>query len=382
MRKIHILILPVIVLLLTSFTGQTPDPDGVQRVPTITPELDRSPYKIPLPPPGSLYHGVFPGRFDGAEDEISLFELDSYEQAAGKPAAWVYFSHNWFNDRAFPQVTVDWIHERGSIPYIRLMMRNSEDQHKAEKVFTLKSILEGKFDRDIRAWCRSAAALDYPILAEYGTEVNGQWFAWNGVWNGGGKRGSYGVSDEPDGPERFRDTYRYLIDVCRIEGAGNITWVFHVNNEDHPQESWNRFENYYPGDDYIDWLAMSVYGAQSPFDDEWPEFGVAFNDAYNRLVDLAPGKPIIVAEFGMTGYHPKADPADWTARAFYSLKTEVTKPGSRLVGFSWWNEAWPNNDDPVMDTNMLIQDNPILAEVFLREVADDPLILGRTTDQP
>ncbi len=377
MRKIQILILPVIALLLTSFTGQTPDPDGVQRVPTITPELDRSTYAIPLPPSGSLYHGVFPGRFDGAEDEVTSFDLDEYELKAGKSAAWVYFSHNWFNDRAFPLETVEWIHERGSIPYIRLMMRNSEDQHKAEKVFTLNSILEGKFDRDIRAWCRTAASLDYPILAEYGTEVNGNWFSWNGIWNGGGKRGSYGVSDDPDGPERFRDTYRYLIDVCRIEGAGNITWVFHVNHEDHPQEAWNRFENYYPGNEYIDWLAMSVYGAQSPFDDEWPDFEMAYNAAYDRLVEMAPGKPVIVAEFGMNGYHPKADPADWTARALAALKRSALQPNSRLAGFSWWNEGWPNNDDPMMDTNMRIQDNPILADVFQREVAGDPLVLGR-----
>ena len=51
---------------------------------------------------------------------------------------------------------------------------------------------------------------------------------------------------------------------CAKAEADNILWVFHVNYNDWPNESWNRFENYYPGDDYIDWLAVSIYGAQQP----------------------------------------------------------------------------------------------------------------------
>jgi hypothetical protein len=62
-----------------------------------------------------------------------------------------------------------------------------------------------------------AAALNYPLLVEYGTEMNGRWFSWNGVWNGLGVTRGYGDNEEPDGPERFRDAYRYLIDVCRMK---------------------------------------------------------------------------------------------------------------------------------------------------------------------
>ena len=291
---------------------------------------------------------------EGSEDELTASDLEAYELAVGKPAAWVYFSHNWFKDRAFPLDTVTWIHDHGSIPYIRLMMRSSEDQRKAEKLFKLQSIVDGKFDKDLRAWCRSAASLEYPLLAEFGTEMNGEWFSWNGVWNGGGKTGFYGDNKEPDGPERFRDTYRYIIDVCRIEGADNITWVFHVNGEDFPDQFWNQFENYYPGDTHIDWLAVSIYGAQTPFDDEWPGFESTLDSAYKRLTKMAPGKPVIVAEFGMTGNHPKSNPTEWTTGAFRSIKTTAARDYSRLIGFSWWNEGWWNNDDPAFDTNMRV----------------------------
>ena len=29
---------------------------------------------------------------------------------------------------------------------------------------------------------------------------------------------------------------------------------------DQPEAKWNRFENYYPGDNYCDWVALSAYG--------------------------------------------------------------------------------------------------------------------------
>ncbi len=58
----------------------------------------------------------------------------------------------------------------------------------------------------------------------------------------------------------------------RQEGAANILWVPHANNADCPQDPWNRFENYYSGDDYIDCLEVSAYGALTPMEEEWPEF--------------------------------------------------------------------------------------------------------------
>ena len=75
----------------------------------------------------------------------------------------------------------------------------------------------------------------------------------------------------------------------RQEGAANILWVFHANNDDNPQAPWNRLENYYPGDEYIDLVGVSVYGALTPLEEEWPEFRPAMDSAYPRLAALSPG---------------------------------------------------------------------------------------------
>lgn len=330
--------------------------------------------RIDVPPAGGMYHACYPGGVTGEEDDITTNELTSYEQAAGKSAAWVYFSHNWYRDRHFPIATATWIRNAGSIPYIRLMLRSDAVQGNTEPTFTLDRIIEGDFDSDLRAWARDARTFGSPILAEYGTEMNGEWFSWNGVWNGGDSLTPYGLPEESDGPERFRDAYRRIIQLSREEGAVNITWVFHVNHNDIPDENWNRFENYYPGDEWVDWIGVSLYGAQRPLDEYWTSFRDDMDAVYPRLTALSQDKPIIVTEFGVTAGHPLGDQADWAESALADL---ISRRWPRIIGFSWWNERWQNDDDPEHDTTMRLQDNPNLRETFQRLVGENEAVMGR-----
>lgn len=328
---------------------------------------------IPLPPAGRLYHGVYPGGRTGEEDDIRLADLTAYDAAAGKTAAWVYFSDNWYHGRAFPTSTAAWIRRAGRVPYIRLMLRSDPDGGRADPVFTLARILSGAFDNDLHGWCAGARDFRTRLIAEYGVEVNGEWFPWNGKWNGGGIRTGYGDPAQPDGPERFRDAYRHIIQICRDEGANNITWVFHVNDGDWPQVNWNRFENYYPGDEYIDWLAVSSYGAQTPSDDYWPVFRESMDAVYPRIAALSPAKPIIVAEFGVTNGNPLGSQPQWARAALTDL---INLRWPRVVGFSWWNERWQNDNNPAHDTDMRLQANPALARVFQLLVRGNINVLG------
>lgn len=328
---------------------------------------------IALPPEGSVYHGVYPGgKID--EDDMTPSDIETYEQAAGKPAAWVYFSNNWYNARDFPLKTATWIRARGSIPFIRLMLMSDISRPKPEPTFTLERIIEGDFDTDLEAWADSARDFGSPLVVEYGTEVNGEWFPWNGKWNGGGESDRYGDPEEPDGPERFRDAFRHIVELMRESGADNITWVFHANWDDRPAEDWNALEQYYPGDEWVDWIGVSAYGAQTPLDDESPTFGDMMDSAYPRLADLSADRPIFVLEFGVTSGNEIVDQAQWADEALADI-TAGRWP--RVAGFSWWNEKWQNDDDPEHDTDMRIQDNPDLSTVFKEQVSLRDNVLGR-----
>ena len=322
--------------------------------------------RLGVPPPGQLYHGVFPGGHSGTEDDLTPEDLKSYEDTVGMKAVWVYFSNNWYQSRAFPQKTAEWVRAAGAVPFIRLMLRSDPEQNHAEPVFKLKALSEGKFDSDLEAWARGAKAFGSPLIVEWGTEVNGKWFSWNGFWNGG----------EGKGPKLFIAVFRRIVGLMQAQGAENISWVFHLNADDDPSEAWNRFENYYPGDDVVDWVGISAYGAQTPMDpwDATP-FRESIDSCYPRTQKMAPAKPAVILEFGCTKGHPSVDPASWARDALSDL---LSLRWPKIIGFSWWNEAWQNDEDRKHDTTMRVQDIPALAEVFRKELgASKDRILDR-----
>ena len=319
---------------------------------------------LPAPAAGRFYHGSYPGGVSGEEDDITVRDVQTYEDVVGQKAEWVYFSNNWYADRKFPVKTVEWIRAHGAVPYIRLMLRSrNHATGKPEKTYTLQSIIDGKFDPDLKAWGRAAAAFGSPLIAEYGTEVNADWFGWNGKFHGGGRKDGFGDPAKADGPERFVAAYRHIVDTIRSAGANNITWVFHLDVSDSPEADWNRFENYYPGSDYVQWIAVSCYGAQKPTDDEdeGASFREKFDPVYPRIVKLAPDKPVMVAEFGSTTGNPHVRAEDWAGAA---LKDILSGRWPNVRGFSWWNERWDNDGTPAHNTTMRVQDNPALGHVF------------------
>ncbi len=326
--------------------AETPAQDGGER------DGGNASLVLDVPPPGQYYHGVYPGGISGWEDDITLDDVSTYEEAAGRQVAWVYFSHNWFHGRQFPLATVTWIRDHGAIPFIRLMLRSDVDEVTGpDPLYSIDAILSGSFDADLRAWGEAAADFGTPLLVEWGTEMNGDWFSWNGRWNGG-----------PDnGPGNFQAAYRHIVETIEEGGAHNLTWVFHVNWDDSPNQDWNRFENYYPGDDVVDWIGLSVYGPQTPLDDYWDDFADGMDAAMPRLVAMAPTKPIFVFEFGVTGANPLGTAASWADAALTGL---LSNQWPQVRGFSWWNETWQNDDDPSHDTDMRVQTVPGLSEVF------------------
>jgi hypothetical protein len=378
--------------------------------------------KLALPPPGLFYHGVYPGGKTGEEDDLTAADVLSYQDTVGQQVAWVYFSDNWYRSRAFPVATCTWIRGLGSVPFVRLMLRSKSDEvsgavQKApappfppplplplpppaplppaavvpagggpppaevvppppppkpvviEPVFTLPAIIEGQFDDDLRAWARAAQAFGTPIIVEWGTEMNGDWFQWNGKYWGAGQVGGFGDPTKPEGPQRFVAAYRHIVTVMRSAGATNLTWVFHVNADDEPDEDWSHLENYYPGDDVVDWLGVSGYGCLTPKDKDKPDtLETEMCAAYPRLAALTPDKPIFLLEFGTTAGNKLAVPEDWAQEGLDHL---FAHRWPRVRGFSWWNEHWENDNNPADDTTMRVQDIPALATVFHDTLANN-----------
>jgi len=313
-----------------------------------------------VPPPSGIYHSAFPD-FGGAENRVSAARLSAFTTLAGKPLTWAYFSQNWMDGIKFPAASVATIRANGSIPFIRMMPRSTWNEGGPDPVYSLQNIANGQFDAALAQWARDARDSRQPLMVEFGTEVNGDWFPWNGRWNGGAA-----------GPALFQASYRHIVDIFRAQGANNITWVFHVDAQPSPATRWNTMAAYYPGDDYIDWIGVSVYGPQEPGED-WQTFTEVLDSAYAELAAISPAKPLALLEFGVTEGIPGHDKAAWISDALAAIKGGRYP---RLKAVSYWHEKWRNDNGSV--SNLRIDSSPAALAAYRQGVADPVFVTGAT----
>jgi hypothetical protein len=306
-----------------------------------------------------LIHGIYPGGFSGEEDDFTEADVISYERAVGKKAAFIYFSNNWYKTHEFPKAMVDMIYARNSIPYVRLMLRSNQfNQGFKEKEFTMERILAGRFDEDFHKWFQTAATYKKPMFAEFGIEVNGDWFNWSGTYNGG----------PGAGPDNFKRAYQHIITMSREDEATNIIWSFHINDKDAPDVEWNHFENYYPGDNYIDLVNFSIYGMLTSKDTQPKYVGDVLKTLYPRVLKMAPDKKMLLIEWASTKDNKHQNQVVYARDGFEAL---LSGKYPNLIGFSYWNEWWHN--DHSIDSTMRVQDSPKLAKTF-RKYLSNPKI--------
>ena len=224
-----------------------------------------------LPPTSGVYQAAYASNCDGRGCVGDGSTITQFEHQAGKGIVWDDVADPWTDGIHFPTPAVETIWARGAMPYIRILPLSSWSQAGTggcnfDNPYSMQNIINGDYDSQIRAYADAARDTGIPMLIAFGGEMNGGGFPWRGECSGGGTTTGYGDPSVPDGPERFRDAYRHFIDLFREEGANNITWVMQYDIHNWPTDPWNNMAAYYPGDDYIDWIGASVYGAQRTAD--------------------------------------------------------------------------------------------------------------------
>jgi hypothetical protein len=140
-----------------------------------------------------------------------------------------------------------------------------------------------------------------------------------------------------------------------------------VNWLSEPERKWNAFENYFPGENYCDWVALSAYGPTTPrMRDGTESLHFKLDESYNRLAKVAPNKPIIIAEFGCDIHNRSLNCATWAKAALEEL---FSGKWPRIIGFCWWNEGWQNDDVKKHDSDLIVTHDVDLTKVFRDEFA-------------
>ncbi len=274
------------------------------------------------PPTTGMYLGAYVDYLAGDAQSLTN-NLGTYESTTGKGLAWSIVINEWGSNLQFPWYESYAAYNAGSTPLIRVLPRSVNYETGAiDPYLRLDSMANGAFDAQFTQWADVARQLPFPIMVEFAPEANGNWYQWSGV-----------LYD--NGPQLWATAYQRFINICRQEGANNITWVFHMNGIANPATPANAMVNYYPGDNYIDWLGISNDGALYQTD-YWDSFTDLLDPAYAEMSAVSTTKPLAIVE--ATVVELLSDPnakAQWITDGYNALRSGNYP---RIKAFSYWSE--------------------------------------------
>ncbi len=276
--------------------------------------------------------------------------IDDFERMAGKKLS-VIKVYQAFDHEGFYEHFAEFICcERGAFEFVSFdpTFESSGDLNACE-------VLSGDYDSIVVTFAQQIKRWGRPLMLSSIGEMNGTWAGWSGALNFGSDcvpytqvsdlYGHYGCIDAndigcADGPERYRDVFRHIHDIFEDEGVTNVAWVWVVNHEPFPKTDWNQFDNYYPGDEYVDIISVDGYNwgddgpGGCPVDVEWKSFNQVFSAALTSLSSTHyPTKPLIIGEFASAEGTDPMSKATWITDAFESIKSDWPQ----IKAVVWYN---------------------------------------------
>lgn len=293
-------------------------------------------------PEGHAYCGAYID-FGHHEDNVTLEGIERFDKLVGKQQAIIAFSSDWGNQN-FPDRQLKIITNYGAIPLVFWSPWDRPEGNWDSNLgrFNLNAIIAGQWDDYIDQWANQAKAYGKPLFVSWGLEMNGRWFPWSGLFYGAEKP-LEGCANCFAGPETFKQAYRYVVNRARAQGATNILWVWQANNSSDPDEPWNRMVQYYPGQQYVDWLAITAYGTQFSVEEGWFTFDEVIGMRYETVANIDQTKPLMLAEWGVGEFPKKGSKAQWITEFFKRLPKEFP----RIHAAVFWHERWQNDDQSI-----------------------------------
>jgi hypothetical protein len=310
-----------------------------------------------LPPSQGVYFGAYAGwdfapvSFDDIPDPAHVRD---FESITGTQVSWAPWSISWHDRLVFPTSDVERFWRAGYVPQLRVFTFPTQDyapdglpKSAWPGPITHSDVAAGRYDDQLKAFADAARDTDIPIFFSYDGEMNND-HPWGGRHEG-------------DTASHFRDAYRRIIDIFRAEGATNVTFMIHygATNGYATGSYWEPFEqfaNYYPGDDYIDWVGLSDYsepihgttGPNATFEQKLTAQGFAtsgYAGPYAEATSLT-SKPLAIEEMGLKDMPSEEAKAQWAEDAAAVLQSGRYP---HIHAIDWWAQnkygaydGWPH----------------------------------------
>lgn len=174
-----------------------------------------------------------------------------------------------------------------------------------------------KEDEYLITFAKAAAEADVPIFLRYASEMNGSWVKWHG------------------NPKQYIEKFRLVHDVME-KYAPNVAMVFSPSSD--PKQE---IAEYYPGDNYVDWVGLSMYSVNYfNGDAKQPADTVNPLDLLDYVYKLyADKKPIMISEYAATHYSKagNADATNFSVTKLSMLYSGIKLKYPRVKAVHWFS---------------------------------------------
>ncbi|MBN3038694.1 MAG: hypothetical protein JW869_04665 [Candidatus Omnitrophica bacterium] len=182
-----------------------------------------------------------------------------------------------------------------------------------------------------------------------------------GTWIKNAKRPVYlRIGYEFDGPHNHYDpalyvkAYRYIVDKFSAMGVNNVSYVWHsyANYTECPLMDW------YPGDDYVDWFAISYFNLIEKFRDQIAQLAREHNKPLMIAESTPCGIGVTYGEYALERWFEPffkfIDAQDVKAVSYVNCDWEALP--------MWTGQGWKDSR---------VEANPVVKERWLKEVEQE-----------
>lgn len=222
------------------------------------------------------------------------------------------------------------IWQHGSVPLITWEPQFTEDTPSDIET----KIADGEYDQYIEGWATKLKTFLSGVDGKYGTEddrrvylnfaheMNGNWYPWSATKG----------ENTPADYVRMRQHVHNIFAQAGIDQS-RLQWIWTASASDAGDFT---AEEYYPGDDYVDWVGIDGYNFGHAFAwSAWRSPEQVFEPMRQRLLKVAPGKPLAIPEVASTSMNAYGTDSsaknDWIAQLSDYLKIADVRM------LSWFN---------------------------------------------
>jgi beta-mannanase len=233
------------------------------------------------PPSGKVAMGAFS---QGMPQDLAY--LHKYDTDAGQKAKIVEWFQSWgpYEDGKFCVPCARELYYEGREQVVTWEPQDYTSDTANQPDYSLDSIISGKHDDYIRGYAQDIKKSGVPVYLRLMHEMNTDSYPYGEGLNG-------------NTPDKYKQAWVHVYDIFQQEGATDVKWVWCPNVGEPSHKTSYPLGAYYPGDAYVDWIALDGYNWAGATGSSWYSFEEIFTKSYNEVLEEAPNKPLMIAEY-------------------------------------------------------------------------------------